>query len=283
MSGDLNAVLDAAVAEADRADWLDARNGGFGASDLGALWLILGWVGEDQFDWHEAPATDSKGKPTTKWVSNLYAAAPNGDRDYVTPRYLMEAAQVMKKSGLPRLIAEKAGLAKPRASSDAQEEGKAKERALFQQSRLGRFDVSAYYAPDDFQRIAPLSWKEREVTPGMIRDAVEPHLLCTVEAWEYVERGGIYWELKTDRLGLRRKPPWAQRLQAIGGAVVTGLDAWGIQYGPRWALAGDSPSFPDLADPMQWGPFEVKDADRALVRQAVGAGWDLVMKARERR
>lgn len=288
---DLSAILDAAAAEKDRKEWLSARDEGFGCSDLGALWLILGWAGEDVFDWREVETTDANGKPTKRWVSNLYQAAPNGERDYVTPRYLMESAAVMKKTGLPRLIAEKAGLAKPKAQSDAQEEGKHKERALFQQSRLGRFDTQAFYAPDD-AHTAPPGWPARSVfdwgdvengrKPLVLRDSVEPRLLCTVEAWEYAPKGMIAWELKTDRLGLRTKPPWAQRYQAIGQAVVLGADAWGIQYGPEWAKT-DAPAFPDLRDVVQWGPFAVNDSDRAMVRQAVKLGWELVERAKETR
>ena len=281
---DLDSTLDALCAAQDREDWLAARNAGFGCSDLGALWLILGWVGEDQCDWHEVPAVDGKGKPTTKWVSNLYRKhQQTGEKDYSTPRYLWEAALPMKKTGLPRLIAEKAGLAKPKASSDAQEEGKAKERALFEQSRLGRFDVESRYAPDGL--VLP-GWRANgqvvSENPTVLRDTEEPHLFSTIEAWEWVSgKGVVAWELKTDRLGLRTKPPWAQRLQAIGQAVVMGAEAWGLIYGPEWAKT-DRPSFPDLRDPVQFGPYEVKDSDRKMIRQAVGAGWDLVLKARER-
>ncbi len=275
--GNLDALLDEAAAAADRQEWLETRAEGFGCSDLGALWLILGWAGEDVFDWHEVAAEDG----TTKWVSNLYVSAPNGERDYVTPRYLMESWQTMKRCGLPRLIAEKAGRAKPRAQSDAQAEGSHKERLLFQHSRLGRFETQAFYAPDVEVATLPPEWKERIVStkPLVLRDAVEPRLLCTVEAWEYTERGAIAWELKTDRLGLRRRAPWAQRLQAIGQATVLGTDAFGLIYGPRWALT-DEPHFADLPEPVQFGPYIVKDDDRAMIRRAAKLGWELVEAAR---
>lgn len=271
----LDEVLAAATVERDREEWLNARDRGFGCSDLGALWLILGWVGEDEFDWHEV---EVNGK--SKWVSDLYTAAPNGERDYVTPRYLMESWRTMKKSGLPRLIAEKCGKAKPQGQSDAQNEGKAKERQLFQQSRLGQWNTEAQYGPDCAE--LPTYWSDQVVFERggswVLRDRYEPGLLCTLEAWEHTPKGTVAWELKTDRLGLRTKPPWAQRLQAIGQAVVMGADGWGIQYGPRWAQT-DEPSFPDLPDPVQWGPFKVKDSDRAMVRKAVSLGMEMVRNA----
>lgn len=278
--------VEAVRAEAAREAWLRSRDGGFGCSDLGALWIILGWVGKDQCDWHEVDAVDGKGKPVKRWASDLYKTCPKtGQRDYATPRYLWDSALPMKKTGLPKLIAQKAGLAKAGKQSDAQAEGLHKERDLFSQSRLGQFDVDARYAPDvdpedpEIRRM----WGDRFVgqKPMMIRDAVEPRLLSTVEAFEYTPKGLIAWEMKCDRLGLRTEPPWAHRLQSLGQAVVMGADAFGLQYGPGWAMT-DLPAFPDLGDPIQWGPWVVKDSDRALIRKAVAEGWKLVEAARAR-
>ncbi len=287
----LEDILATEEATAERADWLKLRGESMGCSDLGALWLILGWVGEDQFDWREVDATDANGKPTKKWVSDLYVTGPNGQknpnvspslRDYVTPRYLMEAWKPTRY-GVPRLIAEKAGLVKPRAQSDAQEEGLAKESLLFDNGPLGHFSRQTFYAPRDWH-MAPPDWKARAVTkkPLVLRDSEEPRLTSTVESWEYVERGCIAWELKTDRNGYRTKAPWAQRLQAVGQAVVMGAEAWGIIYGPGWART-DEPSFPDMRDAVQFGPFAVKDEDKRMIRRAVSEGWALVEAAKQLR
>jgi hypothetical protein len=286
----LDELLDAAAAEAERADWLKLRNDSFGCSDLGALWLILGWAGADVFDWHEVAYTTPDGYPGKRWRSDLYVTGPRGQkdpnvspslRDYVTPRYLMEQWKPTKH-GIPRLIAEKAGLVKPKATSDAQEEGLAKEALLFDNGPLGHFSRQTFYAPRDWA-MAPPDWKARAVSkkPLVLRDSVEPRLTSTIEAWEYVEKGCVAWELKTDRNGYRTKAPWAQRLQSIGQAVVMGADGWGIVYGPGWART-DEPSFPDMRDAVQWGPFAVKDEDRAMIREAVRLGWVMVEAARAR-
>jgi len=272
---ELDAVLDEAVAAKDTAAWHEHRSQGFGCSDLPALWKLLGWVSQEEWGWTLGERANPKtGKMEDHWTSDQYREGPTGEREYRSPRYLLEQTLVMKRCGLPRLIAEKAGKAKGRAQSDAMAEGKHKERALFQQSRLGRFDTRAFYAPDT---LCPARWDAQVVggAPLVLRDTVEPRMLCTVEAWEETAKGTVAWELKTDRPGIREKPPWYQRVQALGQAVVLGADAWGIQYGPRWALT-DDPAFPDLADPIQWGPFVVRDEDRAMFRRGVRLGWQMV-------
>lgn len=277
---DLDAALDAVKADKDTAAWHANRAAGFGCSDLPALYAILGWVSPEEWGWHETTVADPKtGKPVTKWVSEAFRTHhKTGAKEYRSPRYLQEAAAVMKKTGLPRLIAEKAGLAKGRAQSDAMAEGKAKERHLFQQSRLGRFDTTAWYAPDLTEMFLPIGPRVVGQNPFVVQDAEEPRLLCTVEAFEESPAGLVAWELKTDRLGLRTEPPWYQRIQAIGFATAINADEWGIQYGPEWALV-DEPAFPDLRDPIQWGPYPVRDEDRMMVRRAARLGWKLVEAA----
>jgi hypothetical protein len=277
---DLDAALDAVKADNDTAAWHSNRALGFGCSDLPALYAILGWVSPEEWGWHETTVADPKtGKPVTKWVSEAFRTHhKTGEKEYRSPRYLQEAAAVMKKSGLPRLIAEKAGLAKGRAQSDAMEEGKRKERHLFQQSRLGVFGVDAWYAPGCTGLWPAATPHIVGTNPFVVRDMEEPRLLCTIEAWEHVAGKRVAWELKTDRLGLRTEPPWYQRIQAIGFATAINADEWGIQYGPEWALV-DEPAFPDLRDPIQWGPYPVRDEDRMMVRRAARLGWKMVEAA----
>lgn len=279
---DLDATLDDAIAGKATDAWHATRAAGFGCSDLPALYAILGWVPPDEWGWHEVDAVDGAGKPCRKWTSDAYRVqVRTGEREYRTPRYILEASLPLKRgaaNGVPKLIAQKAGLAKQGASSDAMEEGKRKERHLFQQSRLGRFDTTAWYAPDCTGLWPALKQRIMSADPFVVRDMEEPRLLCTIEAWEHAEGKRVAWELKTDRLGLRTAPPWYQKLQAVGQAVVLEADAWGIQYGPEWALV-DEPAFPDLRDPIQWGPFPVRDDDRMMVRRAAKMGWALVEAA----
>jgi len=264
--------------EAARRSWLANRRNGFGCSDLPALFLILGWVSPMDCDWREE-TVDGK----LKQVSDLYVTHSLGgftEREYRTPRYLWELARP-RPHGLPGLILEKAGLPHARGGSDAQEEGKAKEAHLFRCCRLGSLGGRATYYPE--ARALPTEWASRIVStdPWVICDKEEPRLLCTLEA---DERGATpdldtAWELKTDRPGKRLLPPWAQALQARGQGVVMGHKRWGIQYGPGWAMT-DEPAFPDLPDPVEWGPYQLTPGDGMLIRKAVGLGWKLVEEAR---
>lgn len=268
---DLDAALDAVKADKDTAAWHANRAAGFGCSDLPALYAILGWVSPEEWGWVQGA--------DGKWTSEQYRKHhKTGEVEYRSPRYLLEQTLVMKRCGLPRLIAEKAGLAKGRAQSDAMAEGKKKEATLFRHSRLGSFSATAVYAPD--MKEMPERWAGQVVgrDPWVLRDTVEPRMLCTVEAFEIAPNGLVAVELKTDRLGLRKAPPWYQALQACGQAVVLGADAWSIIYGPGWAQT-DEPSFPDLPEPVEFGPYPVREDDRLMIRRAVRMGWALVEKA----
>jgi len=272
---ELDAALDAVKADKDTAAWHANRAAGFGCSDLPALYAILGWVSPEEWGWVQGA--------DGKWTSEQYRKHhKTGEKEYRSPRYLLEQTLVMKRCGLPRLIAEKVKprdpSKPPKAESDAQAKGKREERHLFQQSRLGRFDTHAWYAPDLEELFSAVGPRVVGRNPFVVQDAAEPRLLCTVEAFEESHAGLTAWELKTDRLGLRTEPPWYQRIQAIGQAVVLNAPHWGIQYGPEWALA-DEPAFPDLRDPIQWGPYPVRDEDRMMVRRAARLGWELVEAA----
>lgn len=254
MTMDLDTVLDEAVAESDREAWLVRRAGGFGSSDLGALWVVLGWVDEDTLEGWDG-------------------LNPDGTKRYRTPRYIIENARRMR-TGWPRLIEEKALLRKPRKQSDAMRMGKEREALIFQQSRLGQWDAEAVYWPD--VKELPERYAAQLVggNPWVLRDVEEPRLLCTLEASEQTKSGLRVHELKSDRWGNRTEPPWYQARQVVGAAAVMRADLGSIQYAGGWAMA-DEPAFRDLPDPVEWD-VPITTTAKALTRKACRLGWEMV-------
>ena len=276
---DLDTILAEEAAKKDREDWLRSRDAGFGASDIPVLFLIHGWVAADDLDEYRQVG---------------------GEKLYRIPRYILHAAEKLEtvlverpnrkpsqsarmrvKSGFPRLIEAKLGNVSAGQSSDAMKEGQLKERMLYESSRLGRWDSNGVYFPEEPK--LPEEWLPRVVSerPWVLRDAVEPRLMATLEAADADPKGLVGVELKTDRLGEREKQGWHWhwRIQSQAHATVLGADAWTLIYGKGWAMT-DSPAFPVLPDPVELGPFVLKDSDRSLIRQAVRQGWEMVEACR---
>ncbi len=243
VDGQLAEAAEAAVVSPPTDPWLARRALGFGASDMPALLLALG-------------------------------AVPVG---VYSPKYIADRAKTTRNTfGLPRIIAEKAGLVEPKAAGTAAGVGSRRERELLAAWRdlLAR---RCYYdeAVESLLLAETVTHADtvlRCCWPMVDRHA--PVLTATLDAWC---RDGIdsdvVVELKCSATP-RPEMPWHWRAQVIAQLAVTGADYGVLVCGEEWAAwHGNSGMI------RAWR-VERDDVEIEAVRKAARLGWSMVEEAR---
>lgn len=224
--------------------WLARRSLGFGASDVPALLLAAGLRSADG-----------------------------------CPGYLADKAKPTRSTrGLPRLIAEKAGIVAPKKVGSAAQRGTERERELLSAWRdlLVRevyYDVAAEGAvlPD---RITHADALLKSAWP--LVDRYAPSLSATLDAWAW---DALDLELVVEckcSATERREIPWWWRDQVMAQLAVTGAAYGLLCCGEFWShWSGND------------GPIRVWRVDRneteiAVIRDATTRGWQAVQEVRSK-
>lgn len=225
-------------------EWMARRGHGFGASDIPALMLALGGCTE--------PA----------------------------PRYLASRAATLSRGagkGLPRIIAEKAGLAAPLAAGAAASKGTARERELLAHWRT-LLEHEQYHDECAEAAVLPASITHADTllrSCWPLADRRCPRLLATLDAWARDAMGcELVVELKcsaTERPAL----PWYWRAQIIAQLAVSGADYGLLVCGEMWSAWHGNDG------PVRVWLVERDEAEIAALRALVERGWQSVEEARE--
>jgi len=221
--------------------WHGRRAHGFGASDVPALLLAFGSAGYDN-----------------------------------PPKYLADKARTTNRTfGLPRLIAEKAGLIDPKEVGQAAARGTARERELLDQWRE-LLEHRQFYCDEEMlivpETICHASDVPQEWFPLVDREC--PSLTCTPDAWCRDVVGRLVGvELKCSASERRELPRWWWHQKQAQFCPTA--ESWGLVVcGEKWsAWHGDD-------GPVRSWPVQRDESAIAIIRDACVRGWKLVEENR---
>lgn len=231
-----------APAEPAAAAWHARRALGFGASDVPALLRALGVISE--------PAT----------------------------QYIEKRARVTRNTrGLPRIIAEKAGLVAPLAAGSAASKGAARERELLATWRA-LLERRIYADETAESLVVPSSIRHADAVPRCWWPLVDRHapiLTATLDAWATDYLGSaLVVEIKCS-MEECLELPWWWRWQVIAQLAVSGADYGLVVCGERWsAWHGDD-------GPVRVWLVERDEQEIEMVRDAARRGWAQVQGAKK--
>ena len=225
------AQLDAPRVRVHASPWHARRAYGFGASDVPALLVGLGLrVGLD------------------------------------TPGHVAaNAAHVRGRPGIPRLIAEKAGVKPPLSAGRAAAIGTMREAELVAAwaASLGPLDAI------DGASVVHASVVPRELQAA-IRDPECAWLAASLDAWARDALGDVVVvEAKCGHLD-REACPWHWRAQVQAQLACTGLALGLVVFGQQWARSETA------RGPIVVWPVERDEAEIAEIRGACVRGWQMV-------
>jgi len=223
--------------------WHARRALGFGASDVAALLLASGAVAE--------PA----------------------------PRYLADRAKVITRGpgrGLPRIIAEKAGVVEPLKAGGAAARGTSRERELLEHWRelLRREQYSDEGAEG---ALLPESVTHADMMLAScwpLVDRHQPRLTATLDAWARDAMGcEAVVECKCTATD-RTSAPWYWVAQVQAQLAVSGADYGLLLVGEFWAAWHGNDG------PVRVWAVERDETAIALIRELVARSWEAVEAAR---
>lgn len=224
------------------AEWHARRASGFGASDIPALMLAMSGCQEQ------------------------------------APRYLADRAKIISRGrgkGLPRIIAEKAGIVAPLSAGAAASRGTERERellthwrTLIEHEQTG--EASSLVVPATITHADALL---RCCWPMVDRRC--PRLAATLDAWGTDELGAhVVIELKCSATE-RSQLPWYWRAQVLAQLAVTGADYGLLVCGEMWS------AWHGQDGPVRVWPVERDEGEIDALRELVRRGWAEVEMARE--
>jgi len=223
-------------------EWLARRAGCFGASDIPALMIAIGGCDE--------PA----------------------------PRYLANRAKAISRGpgkGLPRIIAEKAGIVSPLSAGAAASRGTARERELLAHWRTL---IEHEQADDCSASIVASSITHADALLRCAWPLVDrrcPRLAATLDAWAHDGIGShVVLELKCSATE-RPQLPWYWRAQVLAQLAVAGADYGLLVCGEMWS------AWHGQDGPVRAWPVERDEAQISALRELVRRGWAEVEMARE--